>query len=433
MKSLRVGRVHSAGDYRRAIHRPSLAKPSSVPPRLPPEQQPRRAKIAIIGTVGIPATYGGFETLVENLAKFHQHAQLPSDVAVYCSAKSYPEKLSTHLGAELRYIPLSANGPSSVLYDVLSLISAVRRKADVCLLLGVSGAVALPFVRLLSNTRIVTNVDGIEWKRAKWKGFSKWFLRFSEATAVRFSHEVIADNGAIAQHVRDSYGRECAVIAYGGDHAIETAAIPYDGSPLPTDYALSLCRIEPENNPDMILEAFSRTPEISLVFVGNWQNSTFGRDLKARYGDVPNVHLLDPIYDTGVLRTIRSNAQLYVHGHSAGGTNPSLVEMMHFGVPIVAYDCTFNRFSTEGQALFFDSAEQLGSIVAALTPEVARSVGAAMAKTAQKRYTWSAVGSEYFNLLKAERDLSIGTGVSDTPQESHAQLIGKQVVPKALQ
>jgi glycosyltransferase involved in cell wall biosynthesis len=420
MKSVRVGGHHSARGYRKAIHRPSISKAAQITPAATAHRH--RADIAIVGTVGIPATYGGFETLVENLAKFHQHAELQSHLAVYCSGKSYPDRLATHVGAELRYIPLAANGPSSVLYDVVSLISAVRRKADVCLVLGVSGAIALPFVRLFSRTRVVTNVDGIEWKRAKWKGFSRWFLRFSEAMAVRFSHEVIADNGAIAQHVRDSYGRECRVIAYGGDHAIDAKAAPYQGASLPPRYAFALCRIEPENNPGMILEAFSRNADMPLVFIGNWEHSSFGRELKARYRDVPHLHLLDPIYETGVLRTLRGKAAVYVHGHSAGGTNPSLVEMMHFSVPIVAYDCTFNRFSTEGQALFFESAEQLKSIVASLSPEAACAVGAAMVNIARKRYTWSVIGSEYFDVLRPEEDSANGRGVNETPQEAHTQL-----------
>jgi glycosyltransferase involved in cell wall biosynthesis len=361
-----------------------------------------RTKIAVIGTVGIPASYGGFETLVENLARFHTTAKLSSSFLVYCSATSYSERPSTYMGAELRYIPLSANGRSSVLYDALSLLAAIRCGADVCLLLGVSGAIALPLVRLLSRTRIVTNVDGIEWKREKWKGFSKWFLRMSERIAVRFSHEVIADNGGIARHVSQTYGRDCRVIAYGGDHAVLAVARPYEGSALPERYALSLCRIEPENNAAMILEAFAQTLEMPLVFVGNWNNSAFGRDLKRRYGQVPHLHLLDPIYDAGILRTVRGNAALYVHGHSAGGTNPSLVEMMHFGVPVLAYDCVFNRFTTDSKALFFNDASAIRAAVNGLDASVAQEVGGHMQRIAQQRYTWEAIGREYFRVLGAE-------------------------------
>jgi glycosyltransferase involved in cell wall biosynthesis len=376
--------------------------------------------IAVIGTVGIPAAYGGFETLVENLARFHKSSKLNSSLVVYCSALNYAERRQTHLGAELRYIPLSANGRSSVLYDALSLLSAIRRGADVCLLLGVSGAIALPLVRLVSKTRIVTNIDGIEWKREKWRGFSRWFLRTSERIAVRFSHEVIADNEAIARHVSASYGRGCRGVAYGGDHALLAPPAPYDGEALPGRYALSLCRIEPENNVAMILEAFAGMPEHPLVFIGNWNHSRFGRELKERYEGMAHLHLLDPIYDVGVLRTIRSGAALYVHGHSAGGTNPSLVEMMHFGVPIVAYDCSFNRFTTDDAALFFNDTDSLRSALDKLRVPLSSVVGAQMRRIAQLRYTWDAVSRDYFRLLGRSQE-SVRSGTASPRTEPRPQ------------
>lgn len=357
--------------------------------------------ISILGTVGIPAAYGGFETLVDNLARFHQANSLPSKLVVYCSAKSYPSRSKTCFGAELHYVSLNANGISSIAYDVVSLISAVRKRSDVILLLGVSGAIAIPLVRLLSQSAIVTNIDGIEWKREKWKGLARWFLRLSERVAVNYSHEVIADNAGIATHVANSYGKHCHVIAYGGDHAIHTTPKPYTGAPLPKRYALALCRIEPENNVEMILEAFSRQHELPLVFVGNWRNSAYGKVLRQRFGAVPNLYLLDPIYDSGVLHTLRGNATIYVHGHSAGGTNPSLVEMMHFGLPVLAYDCVFNRHTTESKALWFESAKALTEILTHLPREVMEQVGMDMKSIAQARYTWSAIGDAYFSLLQS--------------------------------
>lgn len=357
--------------------------------------------ISILGTVGIPASYGGFETLVENLARFHQTNSLPSKLVVYCSAKSYPARSKTCFGAELRYVDLGANGISSIAYDVVSLISAVRQRSEVILLLGVSGAIALPLVRLVSRATIVTNIDGIEWKREKWTGLARWFLRLSERMAVSYSHEVIADNAGIAAHVARNYGKHCHVIAYGGDHAIHATPKPYADALLPKRYALALCRIEPENNVEMILEAFSRQHELPLVFVGNWGNSAYGQLLRQRFGAAPNLYLLDPIYDAGVLHTLRSNATIYVHGHSAGGTNPSLVEMMHFGIPVLAYDCVFNKHTTESKALWFDSAKALSEILTGLTPEVMHQVAVDMKGIAQARYTWSAIGSAYFSLLQS--------------------------------
>lgn len=355
--------------------------------------------VSILGTVGVPAAYGGFETLAENLVRFQErNIRLPK-LVVYCSANTYPDRTASFHGAELRYVPLSANGVSSIPYDIVSLFSAAWRGSDVILLLGVSGAIMLPLVRLLSRARIVTNIDGVEWKREKWKGAARWFLRLSERIAVRFSHDVIADNAGIADHVSRTYGRKCHVIAYGGDHALLTEGKPFEGEPLPDRYALALCRIEPENKVSLILEAFAHADSLPLVFIGNWNNSKYSRELKRRYATTSRLRLLDPIYDVGVLHTLRSQASVYVHGHSAGGTNPSLVEMMHFGVPVMAYDCEFNRYTTDGKALWFRDVESLGAALSTLTPEQSAHVGAEMARIAQERYTWDAIGKAYFELL----------------------------------
>ena len=354
--------------------------------------------ISIIGTVGVPATYGGFETLAENLVRFQNERELSVTLHVYCSAPAYAERAQMYFSARLHFLPLSANGVQSIPYDIWSLFSAVLRGTDRILLLGVSGAVALPFIRLLSNARIVTNIDGIEWRRKKWRGAAKWFLRFSERLAVRYSHEVVADNAGIADYVRETYGLDCHVIAYGGDHAVQVAPKPYLGN-LPEQYAFALCRIEPENNVDMILEAFSKQTAVPIVFVGNWDNSVYGKGLRERFGGLPHLHLLDPIYDVGVLRHLRERAILYVHGHSAGGTNPSLVEMMHFGVPVTAFDCVFNRHTTGGKAWFFANADQLATLLVSSSPGAAKENGAAMLVLARERYTWDVIGATYFKLL----------------------------------
>lgn len=356
-------------------------------------------KISILGTVGIPAIYGGFETLAENLVRFHKKENLSGKLVVYCSARTYLDRPASLLGAELRYIGLRANGASSIFYDMVSLYLAARQRSDVILLLGVSGAIALPLVRLFSRARIVTNIDGIEWKRQKWKGLARWFLRFSEWAAVKYSHKLVADNGGIAAHVLEAYGRTCHVIAYGGDHAVRAEPKAFEGARLPARYALALCRIEPENNVAMILEAFAALPETPLVFVGNWSRSDYGRTLRQTYASHVHLQFLDPIYDLDVLHTVRSNAAIYVHGHSAGGTNPSLVEMMHFGVPALAYDCVFNRKTTDDKAIWFKDSASLGTAVATLTPAEMAQVGAHMSRIARERYTWQVVGEDYFRLL----------------------------------
>ena len=353
----------------------------------------------IAGTVGLPAKYGGFETLVENLVVFHGENQLACDLRVFCSARSYPDRPDTFGSAQLDYLPLDANGAQSVLYDGLSLWHAMRRKADTVLLLGVSGAIFLPFLRAVSSIRIITNIDGIEWKRRKWKGFAKLILRVSEWAAVRFSHEVIADNQAIADYVSDTYGSGCHIIAYGGDHALHHTGEAEAPEELPDNYALALCRIEPENNVHVILEAMDGL-DIPLVFVGNWDNSDYGRELKARYSESPNIFLLDPIYDPDALYAVRARASVYLHGHSAGGTNPSLVEMMHFGIPVLAHGCAFNRYSTEGKARYFENPAELADLLRGLYPDEAARIGADMREIAQRKYTWDKIGRAYFDLIE---------------------------------
>lgn len=355
-----------------------------------------KTRVAIIGTVGLPAAYSGFETLAEHLVRYNERQDLPLDLTVYCSTRHFRERPAHYHGATLRYVDLDANNASSLVYDAVSMASAVRHGVNTILLLGVSGAWVLPFVRLFTRARIVTNIDGVEWRREKWRGVARWVLRMSERLAVRWSHAVVADNGAIVEYIRQTYGSDSHLIAYGGDHALETPGQPFPG--LPPRYALALCRIEPENNVDMILETFAGHSPLPLVFIGNWDRSPYGRDLKQRYASRDDIVILDPIYDIAPLRTIREGCAMYIHGHSAGGTNPSLVEMMHFGKPILAFDCLFNRESTDHAAIFFkDSGDLRDKINAGVDP--ARGNG--MAVIARDRYTWNEVGKAYVALVQA--------------------------------
>ncbi|MDN3679469.1 DUF1972 domain-containing protein [Vibrio tapetis subsp. quintayensis] len=347
-------------------------------------------KVVVIGTVGIPACYGGFESLVENLTLNKNHG---TKYSVFCSGKSYTDRLDEHNTAKLYYLPLKANGIQSIPYDILSMMKTWVIKPDVVLILGVSGCVFLPIFKFFSKSKIVTNIDGLEWKREKWGRWVKRFLKFSESIAVKHSDVIVTDNQAITDYVFDEYGVKSETIAYGGDHAIPKNSAHYEAKK--GNYALGLCRIEPENNVEMILEAYSRTTK-HLKFVGNWAASEFGRKLKRTYSKYTNIELLDPIYDIEELYRLRSDCSLYLHGHSAGGTNPSLVEMMHFGVPILAFDCNFNRYSTEEKACYFKSSVDLAKLLNAdsNTKEL-KSNGKAMREVAISRYTWEIIAHKY--------------------------------------
>lgn len=353
--------------------------------------------IAIIGTQGVPANYGGFESLVENL--LGENCPDGIKYTVFCSSKDMPSKLESYKGAKLKYIPLHANGAQSIPYDVLSFIRTIQGY-DVVLVLGVSGCLFLPVYRLFNRKRLIINIDGLEHKRDKWGRLAKFVLRTSEAMAVRYADVIISDNKGIQDYVSDTYGKESELIAYGGDHAQRSLKPEFIDSILNKyglkvgEYAITVCRIEPENNSHIILESFAKSGK-QLVFVGNWNHSQWSRDLKDKYINIPNIKILDAIYDIDVLYALRSNAGIYMHGHSAGGTNPSLVEAMFFGIPIVAYDVVYNRETTENKAYYFNSVNTLLETVNRRDLD-----GSDMLEIANRRYRWQVVAQQYVNLYK---------------------------------
>ncbi|MTI30976.1 DUF1972 domain-containing protein, partial [Xanthovirga aplysinae] len=317
----------------------------------------KKKKVAIIGTVGIPAKYGGFETLVEHLTKVLSNN---IDFTVYCSSKAYAKKSMFYQGAKLVYLPFDANGKESLLYDAISVVHALK-SANVLLLLGVGGGIMLPFVKLFTRKKVLVNIDGLEWKRDKWGKKTKWLLKSLEKLCVQFSDIVIVDNKAIQEYVSVEYKLDSKLIEYGGDHTFREApanSLLQNYGIAKSPYAFSVCRIEPENNIEIILKAFSNS-NIPLLFVGNWGINEYGRKLKGIYKGYKNLFLLDPIYDQNKLNQLRSNASLYIHGHSAGGTNPSLVEAMTLELPVICWDVAYNRYTTGNKAIYFHSHEDL--------------------------------------------------------------------------
>ena len=357
-------------------------------------------KIAIIGTVGIPGCYGGFETLAENLAYYHFKENIDCELIVYCSRRAYIDRPNTFLSTQLKYSIFNANGLSSIIYDFITCLHALIYKANIVLILGVSGGLFLPIFKFFFNAKIIINIDGIEWKRQKWKKTAQIFLRWSEYVAIKYSDFVIADNIGIENYIKDTYGINSKFISYGGDHAHQPSLSKNENShiKLPDNYMLSLCRIEPENNVEMILKAFTET-KMRIVFIGNWNASQYGINLKKKYSKYKNITLFEPIYEQYLLNIIRLNAAGYIHGHSAGGTNPSLVEMMFYNVPIFVFDCIYNRYTTENMAIYFNSSHELANLISSISAQNKLDVIKNMNRVAIRNYRWEIICKKYFNLF----------------------------------
>ena len=352
-------------------------------------------KVAIIGIQGVPAKYGGFESLVENIIGGNCSAEVL--YTVFCSGMDMKERLVSYKGCELKYVTLlSANGAQSVVYDIVSMCGALRGY-DVLLVLGVSGCLFLPIVKLFSKSKVVVNIDGLEHRRKKWGSVARCFLRLSEWMAVRWADVVVADNKGIEEYVVERYGKKPELIAYGGDHVMREVGVEREVEILSEygvekgKYAVSICRIEPENNCHIILEAFARCGR-KLVFVGNWRKSHYGFALREKYRECKNIIFVDALYDLDVLYVLRKNAGWYMHGHSAGGTNPSLVEAMFFGRPIIAYDVVYNRETTMGRAVYFKS---VSDICRLLNEEID---GSELRCIAERQYTWERIARQYESL-----------------------------------
>jgi len=360
-----------------------------------------KKRVGIIGTNGLPGKYGGWDQLVNHLTE-----NLKDDFSffVYTSYTTEDPKLREYNGAKLKIVHFKANGIQSIPYDIVSMLHAIFT-CDVLFICGTSGCISLPFMRLFGK-KIVLNPDGQEWKRKKWKKPVQWFLKLSERVGIKFSTSVVSDNVKIQEYILENYKKESSLIEYGGDQVVnvplsETTAEKYNIAV--GKYAFKVCRIEPENNIHLILEAFYKIKNIDLILIGNWDFSDYGRDLRKQYSQTNNLKLLDPIYDQITLDELRSNCSLYIHGHSVGGTNPSLVEAMNLGLCVVSFDVDYNRETTENKAIYFNNTNELIKILEKFENDLinVKQNKKDMKEIANRRYRWSIVTEKYadvFNL-----------------------------------
>lgn len=350
-------------------------------------------RVAIIGIRGIPNNYGGFETLAENLVEY---LSKDIDITVYCSSVDMIGKPKTYKGANLKYIPLSSHGAFGIMFDSLALFKAVS-KHDKILFLGFGGGFIIPFLTRYKS-KIVLNIGGLDWKRNKWSQIAQKIIKKAEQLLVKNSGQIISDNIGIQNYIREEYNRESTLITYGGDQAKKQhiserwiKIYPF----LQYKYAFVVTRIQPDNNIEMILDAFSNQEKVPLVMVGNWNNSSYGNTVKLKYQNRKNLILLDAIYNRPELDVLRSNCTFYVHGHSAGGTNPSLVEAMYLGLPIFAFASGYNEYTTENRAIYFRNEEQLTKMVNNYKSLNLSAMGNEMKSIAEISYKWDGIASKY--------------------------------------
>lgn len=348
-------------------------------------------KVAIIGTVGVPAKYGGFETLAEQLTRLA--TEFGHDLTIYCSSLSYEKKLNAYKNAKLKYVPLKANGWQSIFYDLYSIIHA-SIYSDILIVLGGSAGIFIPLLERILPIKIVVNTDGIEWRREKWNIIVKVYLKFSEFILLKYGKNIISDNLAITKYYSDRYKRHFITIPYGGDHI--TKSTFRDLTSKFGNYAINISRTVPENNIHTILEAFSVHVQYNLVILGDWNSSEYGRVLKDMYKDCSNIYMLPPLYESETLKNeLRNNCIFYVHGHSAGGSSPGLIEAMCLSKPILSFDTPSNRATTHGQAVYYKNTDDLGSALCFLTAQDFTYIAKNMEEIASKCYTWNIIAQSY--------------------------------------
>jgi len=360
-------------------------------------------KIAILGTRGIPNNYGGFEQLAQFLslglfANGHQ-------VSVYSSSRhQYQEKEWRGIHLIHQNDPEDRLGAAGqFIYDLNCIRDSRTRGFDVILNLGYTSSSV--WMNLFpKKTKIITNMDGLEWKRSKYSKKVQKFLMFAEKLAVKKSDALVADSEAIQTYLFEKYHAASTFIAYGADlFENPEATVLNDFQVSPYNYNLLIARMEPENNIEVILDGVVKSTSPRPFFVvGNPENK-FGVHLKNKYKDESRIRFTGPIYDTRIIDSLRYYANLYFHGHSVGGTNPSLLEAMGCHSLVCANDNVFNRSVLGDNAYYFKTDQQVAEH---LDNREARQTGASFIEAnilkIKNQYSWSRIISQYESLMLSQ-------------------------------
>ena len=315
-------------------------------------------KLLILGTRGIPAEHGGFETFAQRLALYLTKRNW--EVAVYCQTTERNLPSKNWRGIKLVYISTQKNNSlGSVLFDFKSTLHAAIKGEGIILTLGYNTAIFSILYRLNGKYNII-NMDGLEWQRQKWNAFSRAWLYLNERIGAKLGNRLIADHPEIAKHLSNGVSaNKIVMIPYGAASIGNSNVSLLDSYGLTSQgYALVIARPEPENSIREIVAAFSLQKRgYKLVILGKYvSENDYHRQVKEAASE--EVLFLGAIYDPETVRTLRVHTRLYIHGHTVGGTNPSLVEALAASSPVLAHDNPFNGWVAGEQAHYFGDEAQ---------------------------------------------------------------------------
>jgi glycosyltransferase involved in cell wall biosynthesis len=356
-------------------------------------------KIGILGTRGIPNQYGGFEQFAQCLSL--GLVQKGHEVSVY-NSNHHPYKEKEWQGVRIIHCndwEKRIGTAGQFVYDLNCINDARKRNFDILIHLGYTSDSVWHW-RWPKKTIHIVNMDGLEWKREKYGRLTRRFLKWAESLAAKHADALIADSPGIQEHLLTRYNKPSVYIPYGADlFAKSNEDVLKQFDLLPHCYSLLVARMEPENNIEMIIKGhLASEQEDPLFIVGNTANH-FGKHLTKTYRGL-NVIFAGPIYDQDVLNNLRFFSALYFHGHSAGGTNPSLLEAMACGCNIAAHNNIFNRAVLGNEAYYFSSADEITRIIN--LPKNAAVINQQKEINMQKiktTYAWEKIITEYESLM----------------------------------
>jgi len=359
-------------------------------------------KIAILGTRGIPNNYGGFEQCAEYLSI--GLVQKGHIVTVY-SPDFHPYKDEVYKGIRIirKASPQSFFGhsASNFIYDYLCFRDAIRKDFDIILELGLITSALSIILCNHKNKVIVTNLDGLEWKRSKWSNMVQRITKTLEKYGIKYSDYLIADNLGIQEYILDEYNRNSEFISYGAvDTITPNPKCLKEYGLLPDNYILTIARLEPENNLEMMFDGYISSGIQNPYYVIGNHLTNYGDFLKDKYRNT-GIIFLGGIFNKHHLDNIRYYSTHYLHGHSVGGTNPALLEAMVAGAFILVHDNKFNKSVVDKNAYYFNSANILAAL---LKDRVIVNNKKEFAKNNLKRinevYRWSIVVNKYESYFK---------------------------------